>query len=225
MVARTSATAGGAREEGRRTWTRARARTRTPTWRARAHTRTLGQVLRTLLLEDECEAEERALAHKVDRVEDERLEERDGVGHARAGAGDADGQRGAVAHVRVVRLGELRDERGHLAAGAAEDEAEAEDGGAAHVVGDVGDGDVQQAAHGGVAARAGVRQRQRKHAAVAQHGVLVAGELADEAVGGGLLAEAQQRQRHADAADGLFVRRVVRLREHFGGGRARLPLA
>ena len=46
-----------------------------------------------------------------------------------------------------------------------------------------------------------------------QHGVLVARELADEAVRARLLAVARQREAQSDAADGLLVLRVVRLQQ------------
>ena len=77
-----------------------------------------------------------------------------------------------IPDVRVVRLGEERDEAGTLFRRLEQDEPESHDGGPANVVVDVGDCDVKQAANGGVGARSAVGHRNGVHARSTQNCVL-----------------------------------------------------
>lgn len=101
---------------------------------------------------------------------------------ARARARDADGHRGAVAHVRVVRLGEQRHHARALRRLVAQDEAERGHGCAPHVFGHVGDRDLEHAPDGRIGRGAGVGEREHVGAAVAQDVVLREQQLADRPV-------------------------------------------
>jgi len=101
------------------------------------------------LLQHHARRDVRCLAHKVRLVSEQRLKQRvrgrDLV--AAAGAGNADGHGGAVAHIRVVRLGQQRHKLRHLLRGVDQHKAERRHGGAAHVVGGIRHGGAQQTLH------------------------------------------------------------------------------
>mmetsp|Transcript_27005 Transcript_27005/g.61970 ORF Transcript_27005/g.61970 Transcript_27005/m.61970 type:complete len:242 (+) Transcript_27005:516-1241(+) len=158
--------------------------------------------------------EQRTLPHEVDRVVQHGLEQVEAFPHRGARARDADSHRGAVPHVRVVRLGEQLDHLGRLRRRAREHEANRSDRRAAHVVGHVGHRHVQQPAEGGVRAGARVREGDGVHRAVPQDGVLVVEESGDEAVCLGLAAVHSHRQPECEAADDLLVRGVMRVPDH-----------
>ena len=103
-------------------------------------------------------ADERALAHDVDRVREHRREEVDRLAQPRPRARDPHRHRRAVPHVRVVAFGQQLHHLRRLRRRPRQHEADRGDGGAAHVVGHVGDGDVEEAAERGVRAGARVRE-------------------------------------------------------------------
>ena len=77
-----------------------------------------------------------------------------------------------IPDVRVVRLGEERDEAGTLIRRLEQDEPEGHDGGATNVVVDVGNCDVKQTANGGVGPRTAVGHGHGVHARSTQNGIL-----------------------------------------------------
>ena len=179
-----------------------------------AHAADLGVRLLVLLDEDHGERDERALPHEVGGVLDHGLEQVDGLGQPRAGAGDAERQRGAVAHVRVVRLRQQLDHARHAGGLAEQDKAQAQHRDAPHVVADVADRHVQQAAHRLVAARAAVGERDGQDAAVPQNRVRVVEQQADELVGRFLPRVHDEREPQRQPAHDLLVLRLVRVLDH-----------
>ena len=163
---------------------------------------------------------ERALPHDVLEVRAQAGQQEQGFPVAGARAGDAQGHGGALPHVGVVALGEVRDHARQLLGRLEEQEADVGDGGAAHVRVDVGDGHVQQAAERAVVGGAGVGEAEHVHRAEAEQRVLRGVELVDEGVGVLLAAVHDEREAEPERADDLVVLRLAGVGEHFldGGG-------
>eukprot|EP00962_Isochrysis_galbana_P031105 scaffold10117_cov111-Isochrysis_galbana.AAC.5 len=163
-----------------------------------------------VLHKDHRRGQQRALPHVVDRVGQHRSEQIERFLGSRAGARDADGEGRAVAHVRVVRLGQQLDHARALRRRVGQHKPDCDDGGAPHIVRHIRDGHVQAGAQRRVGAGAGVGKGDGVHGAVAENRVRLV----------------QQRERDADgqAANDLLVRRVMRVAEHLfdrlGRGRA-----
>mmetsp|Transcript_33743 Transcript_33743/g.73735 ORF Transcript_33743/g.73735 Transcript_33743/m.73735 type:complete len:565 (+) Transcript_33743:337-2031(+) len=156
---------------------------------------------------------QRALAHVVNGVGEQGLEHGHRLHQPGAGAGDAHGHGGAVAHVWVVALAQQRHHTRALLRGLVEHEAEGEHGGAAHVVAHVRDGEVEEAADGAVVGGAAVGEARREHAAVAQDGVRVQAQLLHQRLRLLLAPVRRQRAPHREAADDLLVLGVARVRQ------------
>lgn len=81
----------------------------------------------------------------------------------------AQGQCRTIADVGVVGLGEKRDDGGTLVGHAHEEEAQVEDRSAAHIIGHIADGKVEQLLDGPIVGRSAIRHAHHKHAAVPAH--------------------------------------------------------
>eukprot|EP00967_Tisochrysis_lutea_P064224 scaffold83119_cov31-Tisochrysis_lutea.AAC.3 len=159
--------------------------------------------------------EERALSHIVYRVGEHGREQVERLLGGGAGARDADRERRAVAHMRVVRLGEQLHHAWALRGRVSEHKADSDDGSASDVVRDIGNCDVQTSAQRRVGAGACVRKGDGIHGSVAQDGVLLIEQRGDKCVG--LLFATVHAERNAErkTADDLLVRGVVRVAKHF----------
>ena len=93
--------------------------------------------------------------------------------HSCSRAGDAEGHRGAVAHVRVKALRKQLHHGGALLRGGAKKETETRDCRAADVIANVTHGHVEKAADGGVVGGGGVRHGGRVDAGVTDKRVLL----------------------------------------------------
>mmetsp|Transcript_5008 Transcript_5008/g.15779 ORF Transcript_5008/g.15779 Transcript_5008/m.15779 type:complete len:317 (+) Transcript_5008:85-1035(+) len=124
-----------------------------------------------VLHKDHRRGQQRALPHVVDRVGQHRSEQIERFLGSRAGARDADGEGRAVAHVRVVRLGQQLDHARALRRRVGQHKPDCDDGGAPHIVRHIRDGHVQAGAQRRVGAGAGVGKGDGVHGAVAENRV------------------------------------------------------
>mmetsp|Transcript_39381 Transcript_39381/g.116765 ORF Transcript_39381/g.116765 Transcript_39381/m.116765 type:complete len:715 (+) Transcript_39381:71-2215(+) len=158
---------------------------------------------------EQAHGDDGALPHEVGGVGHQRLQEVVRLELRGAGAGDAERHGRRVAHMRVVALGEELHHAWQLVGHVAQHEAERHHGGAADVVRDIRDGDVQQAADRRVLGGAHIREGDAEAGAVAEDGVLVQEHLLDEPLGLLLPAEHDHGQRQRAGTDDLLVLRVV----------------
>mmetsp|Transcript_21639 Transcript_21639/g.51697 ORF Transcript_21639/g.51697 Transcript_21639/m.51697 type:complete len:609 (-) Transcript_21639:893-2719(-) len=173
-----------------------------------------GDLLLRLLHLDEGHPEHSPLPHEIRGVRQHRLEQRHGLPHPRPGAGDRNGHGRAVAHVRVVRLGEEADDGRALVRRRREHKAEAHDRRAAHVVADVADGKVKELLDGRVVGCPRVGHADHKHPPVAQDRVLVVRHLLHNGIRHFLPAKHDESEANGEASDDLLVLSVVRIVQH-----------